>query len=80
MDSLSERFVQNTLKLFREENKTVIVIAHRLSTISLAQRVIVLDKGTVVQDGTFSELSVVDGHFRRMFIHQKIEMQETIKI
>jgi ATP-binding cassette subfamily B protein len=78
LDSLAETFVQNTLRLLREESKTVIVIAHRLSTINLAQRIIVLDKGAVVQDGTFAELSVIDGPFRRMWMHQTIDIKETI--
>jgi len=78
LDSLAEAFVQNTLGVMRQLNKTVIVIAHRLSTINMAQRIIVLDKGEVVQDGTFAELSVVEGHFRRMWIHQAIDIKETI--
>ena len=49
-------------------------IAHRLSTISMADRIIVLDKGDVVQDGSFSELSVIEGHFREMWNHQNIEI------
>jgi ATP-binding cassette subfamily B protein len=80
LDSLAETFVQNTLKLFRDEGKTVIVIAHRLSTIRLAQRVIVLDNGAVVQDGTFAELSVTEGHFRKMWTHQTIEAENNKKL
>src|SRR5674476_1357389 len=64
LDSLAETFVQNTIKLLQEESKTVIVIAHRLSTIIMAQRIIILDKRSVVQDGTFAELSVVEGPFK----------------
>lgn len=79
LDSLAETFVQNTLKLLRQENKTVIVIAHRLSTIMLAQRIIVLDMGKIVQDGTFGSLSCIEGPFRRMGMHQTIEMSETIQ-
>ncbi|MEN6352848.1 MAG: peptidase domain-containing ABC transporter [Bacteroidales bacterium] len=79
LDSLSETFVQDTVRMLRKSNKTVIVIAHRLSTISLAQRVIVLHKGNIVQDGTFNELSVVDGYFRDMWIHQNIEIQGAVK-
>jgi len=80
LDSLAELYVQNTIRLLRDDSKTVIVIAHRLSTINMAQRVVVLDKGEVVQDGTFSELSVVDGHFRKMWMHQTIETKDTLKI
>jgi ATP-binding cassette subfamily B protein len=79
LDSLAETFVQNTLRLLREENKTVIVIAHRLSTINMAQRVIMLEKGLVVQDGSLAELSVIDGPFRRMWLHQTIDIEETVK-
>jgi ATP-binding cassette, subfamily C, bacteriocin exporter len=76
LDSFAESFVQNTLKMLKDESKTVIIIAHRLSTISLANRIIVLDKGAVIQEGTFPDLSVVEGHFRRMWMHQNIEFEE----
>jgi len=76
LDSFAESFVQNTLKMLRDEGRTVIVIAHRLSTISLADRIIVLDNGTVIQEGTFSELSAMEGHFRKMWMHQAIEFEE----
>ena len=78
LDSLAETFVQNTIRLLQEESKTVIVIAHRLSTLTMAQRIIILDKGSVVQDGTFAELSVVDGPFQRMWMHQTIDIKEKI--
>ncbi len=78
LDSVAETFVQNTLKLLKQESKTVIVIAHRLSTISISDRVIVLDKGQLIQDGTFDELSGAEGHFRKMWMHQMPEMKEKI--
>ena len=78
LDSVAESFVQNTIRLMREENKTVIVIAHRLSTIALAQRVIVLEKGEVIQDGTFGELSSANGHFRDMWMHQSLETDTSV--
>ena len=79
LDSLAEKFVQNTLRLLREESKTVIVIAHRLSTINMAQRVIMLEKGMVVQDGSLPELSVTEGPFLRMWMHQAIDIKETVR-
>ena len=79
LDSMAELFVQNTIKLLQKEFKTVIVIAHRLSTINLAQRIIVLDKGQIVQDGSFVELSVTEGPFRRMWQHQTLEFIEPIQ-
>jgi ATP-binding cassette subfamily B protein len=79
LDSLAETFVQNALRLLRDESRTVIVIAHRLSTISMADRVIMLDRGMVVEDGSLAELSVTDGPFRRMWVHQTVEIKESIK-
>jgi ABC-type multidrug transport system fused ATPase/permease subunit len=79
LDSVAETFVQNTLRILRKESKTVIVIAHRLSTINMAQRVIMLEKGVVVQDGSLAELSVLDGPFRNMWMHQSIDINETVK-
>jgi ABC-type bacteriocin transporter len=80
LDSLSEAFVQNTLRLLGEESKTVIVIAHRLSTISMAQRIIMLEKGKVVQDGSLAELTLSNGPFRTMWMHQTIDIKEPVKL
>lgn len=80
LDSISEAFVQNTIRLLREESKTVIVIAHRLSTISMAQRIIMLENGRVVQDGTLAELSLSEGPFRNMWMHQSIDIKEPVKL
>jgi ATP-binding cassette subfamily B protein len=79
LDSMAELFVQNTIKLLQKESKTVIVIAHRLSTINLANRIIVLDKGKIIQDGSFVELSVTEGPFRSMWQHQTLEFIEPIQ-
>ncbi len=43
------------------ENKTVIAIAHRLSTIAAMDRLIVLDKGQIVEQGTYAELLELNG-------------------
>lgn len=80
LDSIAETFVKKTLEFLRKSNKTVIIIAHRLSTISLAQRIIVLEKGNVVQDGSFEELSAVTGPFSRMWMHQSIKINESLTL
>ena len=49
------------------EGRTSIVIAHRMSTIQKCNRIVVVHKGKVVEDGTFEELSnKQDGHFARL--------------
>ena len=70
LDSVSESFVKNTVDFLRNKGKTTIVIAHRLSTISNADKVIVLDKGKVVQEGNFKALITADGPLRNMWIQQ----------
>ena len=51
LDSASERYVQKMVDILREQNKTVIIIAHRLSTIFQADKIVVLEKGKVAEEG-----------------------------
>lgn len=65
LDTESEKLVQEALyKLM--ENRTSLIIAHRLSTIQNADLIIVLDNGTVVEQGSHSELMRNDGLYRRL--------------
>lgn len=60
LDSESEHLIQDALKVLME-GKTVIVIAHRLSTIMTMDRIIVVEGGRIVADGTHKELLDQDG-------------------
>ena len=55
LDSKSEKLVQNAIDKLMI-NKTSIVIAHRLSTIQNADKIIVLDKGEIIEEGSHNEL------------------------
>lgn len=69
LDSESEHAIQISLdKLMK--GRTVIAIAHRLSTLKKMDRIIVIDKGEIVEDGTPLELMKKEGIFKAMWDHQ----------
>jgi subfamily B ATP-binding cassette protein MsbA len=72
LDAASESLVQDALDNL-VQGRTVITIAHRLSTIQKADRIIMLENGKVVENGTFSELTSVQGKFRKMIQNQLLD-------
>jgi ABC-type transport system involved in Fe-S cluster assembly fused permease/ATPase subunit len=72
LDSRSEKAIQAELKRIAE-NRTTLVIAHRLSTIVEADMILVLDRGRIVERGTFGELLSAQGVFARMWALQQEE-------
>jgi len=70
LDTESERRVQDAMRGLLGGGRTVLVIAHRLSTIRRADRVVVLDGGRVVQQGTHAELSDAQGAYRELVAAQ----------
>ena len=75
LDSRSEQFIQNALDVV-SENRTTLTIAHRLSTIADADRIIVLDDGRIVEEGTHAELLEQNGVFADMWWLQQVEETE----
>jgi len=72
LDSTSERIVQEALDSL-VCGRTVFVIAHRLSTVRNANRIIVLDKGVIVEQGTHSQLLEQRGLYKRLYNAQEIQ-------
>ena len=69
LDSEVEAAIQESLDKMME-NKTVIAIAHRLSTIAAMDRLIVLDKGRIVEEGSHNELLAKNGLYAKLWTHQ----------
>ena len=72
LDSITEKQIQTAIFELIEE-KTAIVIAHRLSTILRMDRILVLDKGKIIEQGTHQELLDKDGKYATMWKHQSGE-------
>lgn len=72
IDSETESAIEKGIKRL-EEGRTTLIIAHRLSTIKHADRIYVLDKGSIVEEGTHDDLIVKNGIYRHMYEAQSRE-------
>ncbi|HJH13366.1 MAG TPA: ABC transporter ATP-binding protein, partial [Brevibacterium ravenspurgense] len=65
LDVPSEKLVQRALETILA-GRTAVIIAHRLSTVEIADRVLVMDAGRIVEDGTPAELIAGEGRFAHL--------------
>ena len=70
LDNITQRIVSDSLESLK---CTRIVIAHRLSTIKQCDRIIYLEKGKIVEDGTYDELIAMNGKFTQLVARQRLE-------
>jgi len=66
LDAESERQVQEALEHLMID-RTTLVIAHRLSTVAKADKIVVLDKGEIIEEGTHAELILHDGLYSNLY-------------
>ena len=69
IDSSTEALLQNALKKL-SENRTTIVIAHRLSTIVNADKILLLEEGKILEEGTHRSLLEIKGEYYKMYQNQ----------
>jgi len=69
LDANNERIIHENLNAFFR-NKTVIIVAHRLSTVKNADKIVVLDQGEIVEEGTHQELTQLKGKYFQLVKNQ----------
>ena len=78
LDSESEFYIQKAIENMLQD-KTVLVVAHRLSTLKNMDRIIVLEKGRIVEDGSLNELLSRRGKFYQYWTLQKLKRDDDEK-
>lgn len=75
LDSESERLIQKSIEEVAKDT-TILIVAHRLSTIAKADQVYVLNNGTIVEEGSFAELSKKEGGILFTMLLAQIPMEQ----
>jgi len=78
VDAESEALIQEALTRVTC-GRTTFIIAHRMSTVRRADRIVVMDRGRIVEDGRHDELIARDGTYRRLFADQMFDMPAQAK-
>ena len=69
LDTDSERHIQAALETLMKD-RTTFVIAHRLSTVEKADRILVMESGEIVEQGSHSDLLAREGRYAQLYQHQ----------
>jgi len=75
VDNESEEMIQRATEKLTE-GRTSIVIAHRLSTIQKADKIVVVNKGEIVEQGTHNELITMDGYYKKLYEIQFLKREK----
>jgi ATP-binding cassette subfamily B protein len=75
VDTETEEEILNQLKK-ESKNKTTLIVSHRVSSAKNADKIIVLEDGKLMQEGTHEELNSVDGYYKELYMHQLSEKEK----
>mgnify|MGYP003665452031 FL=1 len=75
VDTETEEEILNQLKN-ESKNKTTLIVSHRVSSAKNADKIIVLDKGKLIQEGTHEELNSIEGYYKELYRHQLSEKEK----
>ena len=75
IDSESEELIKHATNVLTE-NRTSIIVAHRLSTIKNVDRILVIDKGEIVEEGSHHELLKKNGFYKKLYDYQFVSQNE----
>lgn len=75
LDSVSEALIQDALDRLMQ-GRTTIIVAHRLSTLRAVDRILVFDRGSIVEQGSHAELLAISGgHYRKLYETQQLGLE-----
>lgn len=72
VDTETEEIILKNLEQITK-NRTAIIVSHRISSIKHADKIIVLEEGTIIQQGTHNQLSAIDGFYKELYEQQLLE-------
>jgi ABC-type bacteriocin transporter len=78
LDSASEEYIKRAIEVMKSQNKTIIIIAHRLSTVMQADKICVLKKGALVEEGNHCQLMQNKSHYYTMWKQQIPSLEEML--
>jgi ATP-binding cassette subfamily B protein len=74
VDTETEEEILNNLKK-ASQNKTTLIVSHRVSSAKSADKIIILEDGKIIQEGTHDELNMVNGYYKELYLEQLTEKE-----